>query len=73
MLNQSSWGLPRYNLTWHLGGLTLLLWAAAIGYLGFSLGHTLEVFLADIKRYEILLIVSIVVVGAGVWVLHWWR
>jgi membrane protein DedA with SNARE-associated domain len=43
------------------------LWALCIGLLGYLLGHTLEVLLVELKRYEMFILGAIAVVGAIVW------
>lgn len=56
-----------------LNGLGALVWAIAIGLLGYLLGQTLEVFLQHIKRYEMLILGTVVVLAAAYWLFRWWR
>lgn len=49
------------------------LWALGIGVLGYLLGHTLEVLLAEAKRYELLVLGSIATAGAAIWFWSRWR
>jgi membrane protein DedA with SNARE-associated domain len=49
------------------------LWALGIGVLGYLLGHTLEVLLAEAKRYELLVLASIATAGAAIWFWSRWR
>jgi membrane protein DedA with SNARE-associated domain len=49
------------------------LWAVCIGLLGYLLGHTLEVLLVEVRRYEMLILVAIAAVGAALWLRSRWR
>lgn len=54
-----------------LNGLGAIIWAIAIGVLGYLLGQTIELFLQHVKRYEIAILVSISVVAIGYWLYRW--
>jgi membrane protein DedA with SNARE-associated domain len=46
------------------------IWAGIIGCLGFLFGHGLEVVLGDIRKYEMVVMLAVVVAGAGLWLFH---
>lgn len=59
--------------TWRfmaLNGASALIWALAISALGYMLGHTAELVLHDIKRYELMLMGAIVATGILIWTLR---
>jgi len=56
-----------------LNGLGALVWAIAVGGLGFVLGQALELFLQHIKRYEIMILATLFTVAAAYWLYHWQR
>lgn len=56
-----------------LNGLGALIWAVAVGILGYLLGHTVELFLAHVKRYEITILVIITMLAIGYWVYRWMK
>ncbi|WP_027358978.1 DedA family protein [Desulforegula conservatrix] len=43
-------------------------WAITVGLLGYVLGHSLELLIAEIKHYEIFVIAVVVLVGSVVWI-----
>jgi membrane protein DedA with SNARE-associated domain len=43
-----------------------MLWAVVIGYLGYSLGHILELIIGEIKHLEVPIFIVIAVIG-GLW------
>ena len=45
------------------------LWATAIGTLGYAFGHGLELILGDIRRYEIKILMFILVTGTLLWLI----
>jgi membrane protein DedA with SNARE-associated domain len=45
-------------------------WAIVIGVLGYLFGHTLEIFIGDIKRYELLFFAVIAGAGIVIWLTH---
>lgn len=45
-------------------------WAVVFGVLGFLLGSTLELFLKEIKRYELRIVLTIIMVGVAFWLVH---
>lgn len=48
-------------------------WAVAVAGLGYLLGHAVELFLADVKRYERMIIAGLAIVGAVLWLVHRYR
>lgn len=46
------------------------LWAMIIGTMGYLIGHTLEIILGDIKKYELLLFAILAGAGVLIWVFH---
>ena len=46
------------------------LWAFAIGMAGYLFGHALELFIDDVKRYELWAFVFIVILGLLVWIFY---
>ncbi len=48
-------------------------WATCIGCAGYFFGHALEAVLGDLKRYEIILIGSVIAVAALIWSVHLYR
>lgn len=57
----------RFFLLNALGGI---LWSIVIAFLGYSIGGLLSVFLHDLRRYELLVLVAIPVTSAIVWLLY---
>jgi membrane protein DedA with SNARE-associated domain len=53
-----------------LNGVSALAWALAISALGYVLGHTAELVLHDIKRYELMLMGAIIATGILIWTLR---
>jgi len=47
-----------------LNGLGALLWAIAVGYLGYEFGDIAHTFLGDIKQYERHLLIGLLMLGA---------
>ncbi len=45
-------------------------WAIVIGVLGYLFGHTLEIFIGDIKRYELLFFAVVAGAGIVIWLTH---
>jgi len=54
-----------------LNSLSGLIWASLIGYAGYLFGHTLELFLGKLERYELFLFIAIAFMGAIIWCIHW--
>ena len=46
------------------------IWAIVVGCGGYAFGHVLEKFLAEAKRIEIPVIISIIGIGIAVWIWH---
>lgn len=51
-----------------LNALGAALWAVSLGTLGYLIGHSIEMAMGEIKRYEMRVLIGIVVIGALVWV-----
>jgi membrane protein DedA with SNARE-associated domain len=49
------------------------LWAVVIAVSGYLFGHVVELFLGKLKRYELVLFIALILIGATVWSLHWFR
>lgn len=62
-------GIPtwRFMILNALGGIV---WASGMAFLGYLLGHTAEVIIEDIKRYEYLIMVLIVMTGSIAWLAY---
>ena len=54
-----------------LNGLGAIIWAIAVGFLGFLLGQTVELFLEHVKRYEMTILAVILLLAAGYWFYRW--
>jgi membrane protein DedA with SNARE-associated domain len=50
-----------------------LVWAAAVGTLGYLFGQTLELIVADLKKYELYAFAGMAGVGLLVWVFYQWK
>lgn len=53
-----------------LNAASALVWASTIGALGYLLGHTAELVLQDIKRYELIIVGAIIAAGVSLWLLR---
>lgn len=52
-----------------LNGLGALVWAVAVGYLGYQFGHMAEAIMGNIQKYEMYILGGVVLIG----VLLFWR
>ncbi len=50
-----------------LGAFT---WAIVIGLMGYIFGHTFELLMSDIKRYELWIFIGLALSGIAIWILH---
>jgi membrane protein DedA with SNARE-associated domain len=50
-----------------------LAWATVVGSGGYLFGHALEVVIGEVKSYEVYLMGSVAIVGALIWVFHFYR
>lgn len=50
--------------------IAAFVWAVAVGTGGYFFGHILEVLLGDIKRYELLILGAMAIIGLLLWALH---
>jgi membrane protein DedA with SNARE-associated domain len=69
-LGTTSIGLGRFLV---LNALGAAVWSVAVALVGYLFGAAAEALLADVKRYELWVILVIAGVGASVWVWHQWR
>lgn len=46
------------------------LWSVIIGVLGYLFGSALEIMIADIKKYELLVFVVLAIIGTIIWLIH---
>lgn len=56
-----------------LNGIGAAIWATVLGYTSYIFGAVLEEVLGDIKRYELTILGTLVVVGLLVWGIRRWR
>lgn len=49
------------------------IWAVTIGTLGYLLGNTIELFLNEAKKYELVVIAVLILAAAGVWIFRYFR
>lgn len=54
-----------------LNGLGAIIWAIAVGLLGYLLGQTVELFLQHVKRYEMVILAAITILAVGYWIFRW--
>jgi membrane protein DedA with SNARE-associated domain len=50
--------------------IAAVVWAIAVGALGYFLGRAAELFLDEVKQYEMVVLGGLVAVGLTVWVIH---
>lgn len=50
-----------------------VVWSIAIGAGGYFFGRALKLLIGEVKRYEGLVLLSVLVVGGGIWLLHFRR
>jgi membrane protein DedA with SNARE-associated domain len=53
-----------------LNALGAMIWAVAVGTGGYLFGNVLEIFIANVKRYELYVFVTIAAVGAVIWIVR---
>jgi len=53
-----------------LNAIGAAVWAVLFGVLGYLLGPTLELFLKEAKRYELGIVLVIIMVGVAFWLVH---
>jgi membrane protein DedA with SNARE-associated domain len=56
---------PYRFLLWNTIGAAL--WAIVIGVAGYLFGYTLEIFMGNLKKYEIAIFVVLIVIGILIW------
>jgi len=50
-----------------------IVWATVVASGGYLFGHALEVFIGEVKSYEIYIMGGVAIVGALIWVSHFYR
>ena len=53
-----------------LNALGAMIWAVAVGTGGYLFGNILEIFIANVKRYELYAFVTIAAGGAVIWIIQ---
>lgn len=56
-----------------LNTISALVWAIVVSTAGFIFGTSLELILNKVKRYEIMVVVSIAILGAIIWIIHFYK
>ena len=56
-----------------LNALGALIWTVVMAALGYIFGQTLEVVLKDVRRYEVWVVLTLVLVGSAVGLYHFYR
>ena len=63
---------PRLFLLFNLIGAVI--WVISIGLAGYAFGHAMEIILADIRKYELWIVIGIFVIGTasiiGFWIIN---
>jgi membrane protein DedA with SNARE-associated domain len=67
LLGASGVSSTRFFVLNTLGGLV---WAISIGISGYLFGHVAELFIGDIRRYELLLFVALAFIGSAMWAIR---
>jgi membrane protein DedA with SNARE-associated domain len=70
LIGLSHVGRLRYLL---LNAVGALVWAVAVGFLGYFLGGAAEVMLGEVKRYEVLIMAVLALLGGCLWLGCWLR
>ncbi|MCX6641270.1 MAG: DedA family protein [bacterium] len=50
-----------------LNAIGAMIWGGVTAYLGYAFGGLLAVVLSDVKKYEFLIIIVILIIGSGIW------
>ena len=45
-----------------------LIWSSLVAILGYLFGATMEIFIADIKKYELIIMASLIVLWVSIWI-----
>jgi membrane protein DedA with SNARE-associated domain len=56
-----------------LNGLGALVWAIAVGLLGYALGETVQLLLQHVKHYEMTILGILILLAVGYWLYRWLR
>lgn len=56
-----------------LNGIGALVWSIVVSLLGFLLGQTVEKFLQHVKHYELLILLTLILIASGFWLIRWLR
>jgi len=53
-----------------LNGMGAAIWSILVGFLGYSVGLTIELFLTEAKHYVMLILGAIAAIGSVIWFVH---
>jgi membrane protein DedA with SNARE-associated domain len=53
-----------------LNAISAFIWATVVGYVGYAFGQFLETILGDIKKFEVWIMLGVLIVGGLVWFYH---
>lgn len=53
-----------------LNAISAAVWSIIIGLLGFAFGHGLELWLGNIRHYEIRIMLAVILTGTLIWIIH---
>lgn len=67
MIGMSGFPAQRFVILNLIGGA---IWVIVIGLLGYAFGHAMEMALADIRKYELWIILGLLVIGSAVGLYH---
>lgn len=67
IIGMSGIPVPRFFV---LNLIAAVVWAIAVAALGYFLGHAAELFLSEVKQYEMVLLGGLVGLGLLVWLIH---
>lgn len=56
-----------------LNGIGAVVWAITVGVLGYLLGQTIELFLEEAKKYELVILATIILLAGAYWVFRWFK
>jgi len=65
-------GFPRGRFLL-LNAIGAILWAVVLSALGYSLGNVMSLFLEDVKRYELPVLIGLLLASAIFWLVYWRR
>ncbi len=56
-----------------LNAVGAVLWSVVVGAAGYLFGHTVELVLSDVKRYEMIVVLLLILLGVAYWGIEWLR